>query len=144
MKFKIMTEKQISNRTKDFVTAAGKGYPEIVAPLTYFVRVSQDEVLGYTSYRDMGGFYFVGNTFIDPNSRGQGVYGELLSHRNRCLPEKPKVTLVNPINGTNPEILFAQVEKQGGVKVTCYEDVADIMSKEIYDHLVKLPIFIYR
>ena len=144
MKFKIMTEKQISNRTEGFVTAAEKGYPEIVAPLTYFVRVSQDEVLGYTSYRDMGGFYFVGNTFIHPIARGQGVYGELLSHRNRCLPEKPKVTLVNPINGTNPEILFAQVEKQGGVKVTCYEDVADIMSKEIYEHLVKLPIFIYR
>ena len=144
MKFKVMSEKQISSNTDNFVTAEEKGYPKIVAPLTYFVRVSQDEVLGYTSYRDMGGFYFVGNTFIHPNARGQGVYSELLSHRNRCLPEKPKVTLVNPINGTNPEILFAQVEKQGGIKVTCYEDVADIMSKEIYNHLVELPIFIYR
>ena len=144
MRFHVMNEKQLRNITDNFVTAIEKGYPEIVAPLTYFVRVNHNEMLGYTSYRDMGGFYFVGNTFIHPNSRGQGVYSELLSHRNRCLPEKPKVTLVNPINGTNPEILFAQVEKQGGIKVTCYEDVADIMCEEIYNLLVELPIFIYR
>tara|TARA_R100001463_G_scaffold75912_4_gene129895 strand:- start:716 stop:1150 length:435 start_codon:yes stop_codon:yes gene_type:complete len=144
MKYQVMNEKQVRVITENFVTAVEKGYPEIVAPLTYFVRVNQEEVLGYTSYRDMGDFYFVGNTFIDPKARGQGVYSELLSHRNRCLPEKPKVTLVNPINGTNPEILFAQVKKQGGSQVNSYQEVRDIMPKEIYERLNTLPIFIYR
>lgn len=144
MKFRVMSEKQVRNITDNFVTAVEKGYPEIVAPLTYFVRLSREEVLGYTSFRDMGGFYFVGNTFIHPNARGRGVYSELLSHRNRCLPEKPKVTLVNPINGTNPDILYAQVQKQGGVAVESYIDVEDIMSEEMYESFIGLPVFIYR
>ena len=92
----------------------------------------------------MGDFYFVGNTFILPEARGKGVYSELLSHRNRCLPDKPKITLVNPINNTDPEVLYAQVRKQGGVEVLCYSDVEEIMSQEMFDIIKELPVFIYR
>ena len=144
MKFKVMSEKQIRNITDNFVCPILKGYPEIVSPLTYFARLENNSLLGYTSYSDMGEFYFVGNTFILPEARGKGVYSELLSHRNRCLPDKPKITLVNPINNTNPEVLYAQVRKQGGVEVLCYSDVEEIMSQEMFDTIKELPVFIYR
>ena len=46
MRFHVMSEKQLRNITDNFVTAIEKGYPEIVAPLTYFVRVNHNEMLG--------------------------------------------------------------------------------------------------
>ena len=92
----------------------------------------------------MGDFYFVGNTYVMPHSRGQGIYGRLLTSRNKHLSDKPKVTLVNPIEGTDIEILKNQVAKQGGVEVTCYEQVADIMSQDLYKTLCCLPVYIYR
>jgi hypothetical protein len=143
MKYQMMLENVI-RKEADIVCAKDKGYPEIVTPLTYVTRMSPDnEIMGYTCYSDMGDFYFVGNTYINPNNRGKGIYGDILFHRNRCLHDKPKITLVNPINGTNPEILFAQVEKQGGVRVSFYAMVSHLMSRDLYEKLNVLPMFVY-
>lgn len=142
--FDILQEVELKERLENFQSSTDKGYPESVSPLTYYTRKENDEILAYSSFSDMGGFYFVGNTYVMPHSRGQGIYGRLLTSRNKHLSDKPKVTLVNPIEGTDIQILKNQVAKQGGVEVTCYEEVADIMSQDLYKTLCCLPVYIYR
>ena len=121
-----------------------KGYPLIINPVTYFVGAIYPDIIGYTSFSDMGKFYFVGNTYISPKFRGRGLYKQLLSDRNQYLSDKPKITLVNPIENTDLEILEEQVAKQGGSQIYCYTQVCDIMSEKIYNNLSNLPMFIYR
>jgi len=142
--FDILQEVELKERLETFQSSTDKGYPEFVTPLTYYTRKEDDKILAYSSFSDMGGFYFVGNTYVMPHSRGKGIYGNLLTNRNKHLADKPKITLVNPIEGTDIEILKSQVAKQGGIEVCSYADVADIMSKETYDKLAKLPMYIYR
>ena len=72
------------------------------------------------------------------------MYTNLLTNRNNHLKDKPKITLVNPIEGTDISQLLYQVAKQGGKVVNSYEEVADIMSEDIYTSLSKLPMYIYR
>ena len=121
-----------------------KGYPTIIEPVTYFVGCQFPKIVGYSSFSDMGDFYFVGNTYVFSPHRGEGLYSKILTMRNEYLNDKPKITLVNPIENTNIEILNEQVAKQGGVKVEAYSDVSDIMSKDVFRELTKLPMFIYR
>ena len=128
----------------DKTSPVEKGYPSIVCPVTYFVGACYPEVIGYTSFSDMGSFYFVGNTYILPQHRGKGYYKKLLSDRNKHLNDKPKVTLANPLDNTEPDILHTQVAKQGGVRIYCYTQVCDIMTEKTYNNLSSLPMFIYR
>ena len=128
----------------DSLNPSDKGYPSIVEPVTYFVGAIYPNIVGYTSFADMGDFYFVGNTYIDPEYRGCGYYTQLLSDRNNHLYDKPKVTLVNPLNDTNLNILKQQVIKQGGNPVYCYTQVSDIMSEGVYAELAEFPMYIYR
>ena len=128
----------------DRLNPTDKGYPTIIEPVTYFVGSIYPNIIGYTSFSDMGDFYFVGNTFIDPDFRGKGLYGQLLSDRNNYLKDKPKIALVNPLNNTDINILKEQVAKQGGKPVYCYTQVSDIMSEGVYVKLAQLPMFIYR
>ncbi len=120
MKFNILNEQEIRNILLDFKSSIDKGYPELVTPLAYYTRVDGERILAYSSFSDMGNFYFVGNTYVMPESRGKGVYTSLLTNR------------------------IYQVAKQGGKVVNSYEEVADIMSEDIYTSLSKLPMYIYR
>ena len=144
MNFKLLPEKIFQDMVSNFTSAIDKGYPDIVSPLTYYAYVNEKSILGYSSFRDMEKFYFVGNTYVMPDSRGKGVYTSLLTNRNNHLSDKPKVTLVNPIEGTDISQLLYQVAKQGGVIVNSYEEVADIMTEDIYTSLSKLPMYVYR
>jgi len=128
----------------DNSTPSEKGYPSIIEPITYFIGCKYPDMIGYTSFSDMGDFYFVGNTYIAPAHRGQGLYSRLLSDRNEYLRDKPKITLANPIENTNLKILEHQVCKQGGIPVKSYEEVSDIMTQAVYEILSRLPMFIYR
>ena len=92
----------------------------------------------------MGKLEFCGNTCRDTDDRGQRCYKELRLGRNKALNDKPKITLVNPIDNTDINILKEQVVKQGGKPVYCYIQVSDIMSESIYVKLAQLPMFIYR
>lgn len=128
----------------DESTPSQKGYPSIIEPITYLIGCCYPYMVGYTSFSDMGNFYFVGNTYITPTHRGQGLYGSLLTQRNEYLTDKPKITLANPIENTTVEILEHQVKKQGGIPVKAYDEVSDIMAREVYDVLSALPMFVYR
>ena len=142
--FAILQEVELKEHLENFQSSTDKGYPEFVTPLTYYTKKENDKILAYSSFSDMGRFYFVGNTYVMPHSRGKGIYTNLLTNRNTHLDDKPKITLVNPIEGTDIAQLLYQVAKQGGVNVTCYEDVEDIMSEEVYLALSTLPMYIYR
>ena len=128
----------------DTLNPTDKGYPAIVEPVTYFVGSIYPNIVGYTSFADMGDFYFVGNTYVAPEYRGQGHYSQLLKDRNNHLHDKPKIALVNPMNNTDINILKEQVAKQGGKAVYCYTQVSDIMSEGVYASLAELPMYIYR
>ena len=142
--YQLMNESQIKDKLSSFQCPVDKGYPQLVTPLTYYTRVDGEEILAYSSFSDLGTFYFVGNTYVLPKNRGQGIYGDLLTNRNNHLNDKPKITIVNPIEGTDIDILHRQVAKQGGVKINLYIQVADFMSKELYTELRDLPIYFYR
>ena len=144
--FAILEEEQLVKSLDSFRCATSKGYPEIVVPLKYYVRLESDSVLAYTSDSDMGSFYFVGNTYVLPENRGQGIYSRLLKSRNAFLNDKPKVTVVNPIEGTDINILTQQVAKQGGIEVIEYNDVCTIMDYQTYLAITKnqtLLVYIY-
>ena len=128
----------------DESTPSQKGYPSIIEPITYLIGCCYPHMVGYTSFSDMGDFYFVGNTYITPAHRGHGLYSRLLSERNEYLHDKPKITLANPIEDTTLEILEQQVAKQGGLAVDTYDEVSDIMKREVYEVLSALPMFVYR
>ena len=57
------------------------------------------------------------------------------------------MTVVNPIEGTDINILTQQVAKQGGIEVIEYNDVCAIMDYQTYLAITKnqtLLIYIYR
>ena len=117
-----------------FETAVEKGYPPIFQYLTYWVLVEplDNNKVGYTGSLDMGLFHFVGNTYILPQYRKGGFHSFLLSERNRQLPLKPKITILNPIEDSQMFHLVKVVQKLGYKPVNSYDDVKDIMSEKLY------------
>ena len=144
MFFRDIPEVIVASNIPNFTSAYDKGYPKVIPELKYFIKIEEQDIAGYTSYVDMGNFYFVGNTYIAPEYRGEGHYSQLLADRNNHLYDKPKVALVNPMNDTDINILREQVNKQGGKPVYCYTQVSDIMSEGVYADLAELPMYIYR
>ena len=130
---------------EEFVSAEEKGYPSILHPLKIVADFDDEtnKLRGYTSYRDFGKFFFVGNSFVF--DKEGGVFGRLVSHRNDTIIGKdtPKITLLNPLKGTDLSRLSSYVERRGGVKITEYSQVDDIMDEETYDEFKKLPMYRY-
>ena len=139
-----VNEKVVQGKIPEFIPAHEKGYPKVIPTLRYFMQLEGNVVIGYTCYVDMGDFYFVGNTYIRPESRGQGHYKNLLKERNKILDDKPKITLVNPIQGTDINILERQVLRGGGIKINSYTQVEHIMGQTVYDGMYHLPMYMYR
>ena len=144
MFFRDIPEVIVASNIPNFTSAYDKGYPKVIPELKYFIKIEEQDIAGYTSYVDMGNFYFVGNTYIQPKNRGKGHYKTLLSERNKLLTDKPKITLVNPIQGTDISILEKQVSRGGGQRINSYSQVQEIMSKEVYNCMSVLPMYIYR
>jgi len=131
-------------RLDNFVTAEEKGYPSVISPLKIVAEFDDEtnKLKGYTSFKDLGKFHFVGNGYV--YDREGGVYAKVLDFRDNFLgSSKPKVTLLNPIEGTNLARLSAMVEKRGGVKIEKYSQVDDIMSEPMYNEMKKLPMYRY-
>jgi hypothetical protein len=131
-------------RLDNFVTAEEKGYPSVISPLKIVAEFDDEtnKLKGYTSFKDLGKFHFVGNGYV--YDREGGVYRKVLDFRDNFLgSSKPKVTLLNPIEGTNLARLSAMVEKRGGVKIEKYSQVDDIMSESMYNEMKKLPMYRY-
>ena len=55
--------------------------------------------------------------------------------------DKPKITLLNPKEGTSLSRLNSLVIGRGWSKVESYEDVKDIMDEQNYNQLSILPMY---
>tara|TARA_R100000734_G_scaffold18864_1_gene16841 strand:+ start:204 stop:659 length:456 start_codon:yes stop_codon:yes gene_type:complete len=115
-----------------FQTPSEKGYPEVFDLMSHWVMFYDNTPIGYTGSLDMGHFHFVGNTFILPQYRQHGWHSYLLSVRNHHLGLRPKITVLNPIDGTHMVNLIKVVSKLDYEPVLDYEDVQDIMSEKLY------------
>jgi len=100
--------------------------------MTYWILYDDNARVGYTGSLDMGLFHFVGNTYILPQYRKNGGHSFLLSERNKHLPLKPKITILNPIEDSQMFHLVKVVQKLGYEPVNSYDDVQDIMSNNLY------------
>ena len=78
----LMTEKSVLSRMKGAKSAVEKGYPSIITPLTLVVKKEGEKLASYTSFSDLGKFFFVGNSYTDPDEQGKGYYSQVLSSRN--------------------------------------------------------------
>lgn len=126
----------------EFVKAEDKGYPSAIHPLKIVAEFDDetDKLKAYTSFRDFGDFYFVGNSF----SFVKGSYGKVMKYRKNLLgSSKPKITLLNPLQGTDMQRLENSVTGRGGVKITSYSQVDDIMDEDFFNRLNTLPMFRY-
>jgi len=124
-------------------SASDKGYPRELNDANYIVESDDetDAILGYTTIKDFGKFYFVGNGLSYES--GRGVWKKLLTHRNKHYDDKPKITLLNPIPPITVADLLPMIERLGGEEVKTYDDVSDIMSERRYNSWSKLPMYRY-
>lgn len=128
----LMAESSVLSRMKGAKSAVEKGYPSIITPLTLVVKKEGEKLVAYTSFRDLGDFYFVGNAYTDPDEQGKGYMSSLISSRNGFTKGKPRVTLLNPLDERSVYVTRAMVRRSGGKEIQSYDDVSDFMKKEDY------------
>ena len=119
---------------KQIPTPVEKGYPNCFSKMSYWVLLEEDEPVAYTASKGYGSFTLVGNTYVKSKFRKQGSHGKLLAERNKRLAG-PKVTVLNPIEESNMQHLAKVVSRLGYTQVESYDDVQDIMGKEMYDEI---------
>ena len=128
----LMTESSVLSRMKGAKSAVEKGYPSIITPLTLVVKKDGEKLVSYTSFSDLGDFFFVGNSYTAPDEQGKGYYPQVLSSRNAETKGKPRVTLLNPKDERSISVTRAMVRRGGGKEIQSYDDVSDFMSEEDY------------
>lgn len=120
-----------------FKKASEKGYPPIFDYMNAWVLYLDDEPIGYTGSLDMGHFYFIGNTYIVMRHRFKGYHTYLLEERNKHLTDKPKITILNPIEESEMENLIKVVARLGYKHAWRWLEVCDIMSLKQFKDLQK-------
>ena len=140
---KVLSEAEVAEIVKKIKTAVEKGYPSIVTPLNLIAEVNDEgEIEGFTSYKDMGDFFFVGNSFIYEIGRGKGLFMDLRRERDEYTRGKPRITLLNPLEAKSAVKVEAIASKSGD-KVTEYSQVEDIMDEDTYAEMSKKPMYRY-
>tara|TARA_X000001382_G_scaffold28941_2_gene18440 strand:+ start:11541 stop:12020 length:480 start_codon:yes stop_codon:yes gene_type:complete len=129
---------------EEFVLAEEKGYPSVLHPLKIVAEFDDDtnDLKAYTSFRDFGKFFFVGNSYSFV--RGGGFYKKVLNFRDKFLgSSKPKIALLNVKESTQIDRMTSLVEGRGGIKIEEYSQVDDVMDESMYNEFKKLPMFRY-
>lgn len=140
---KVLSEAEIGEIVENFKTAVEKGYPSVVTPLNLVAEVDKSgNIEGFTSYKDMGDFFFVGNSFIYESGRGKGLFGDLRRERDEYTRGKPRITLLNALDVKSAAKVEAIASKTGD-KVTEYSQVEDIMNEKIYNEMSVKPMYRY-
>ena len=119
---------------KEIPTPIDKGYPNCFSEMSYWVLLEEDEPIAYTASKEYEWFTLVGNTYVKSKYRKQGSHGKLLSERNKRL-RGVLVTVLNPIEESNMHHLAKVVTRLGYTQVESFDDVEDIMGKEMYDEV---------
>jgi hypothetical protein len=115
-----------------------KGYPNQYLDATYFMLVCEDALVGYTSFKHMGTYILVGNTYVQKNWRGKQIHSDLLTHRNKYLIDTfglPILTVLNPRDGVSVEQLRETVSSLGYERCRLYSHVGHAMTKEDWQDL---------
>jgi len=140
---KVLSEAEIAEIVENFKTAVEKGYPSVVTPLNLVAEVDKSgNIEGFTSYKDMGDFFFVGNSFIYESGRGKGLFMDLRRERDEYTRGKPRITLLNPLDAKSAAKVEAIASKSGD-KITEYSQVEDIMDEDTYFKMSKKPMYRY-
>ena len=127
----------------DLETPSSKGYPKAVDSGIFVVEYDDEtnRPYGYTTMKDMGKFVFVGNGYMHKDAP-KGSWTKVVSIRNDKV-NKPRITLVNPKGTTTLARMEKFVFSQGGIRITEYSQVEDIMSEAQYDEFDVLPMYRY-
>lgn len=139
----LMSETEVSSQMEVFTSAVERGYPSIVTPLTLVAKVKDEKVLGFTSFKDMGKFFFVGSALVAPEARGTGIYGEVIRFRDSKTANKPRITLIGAKKPEHIATVAKVIEKNNGVKVNSYDQVSDIMDERTFNSMKVLPMYRY-
>ena len=138
-----LSSDEVEEKMPSHISPQDKGYPSVLDNMTFVAEEEDGKILGYTSYQDMGKFYFVGNNYIPQENRRKGLWRSILNNRSKRIDDKPKITLLNPIEGTSMEVILRTVKRFGGIEITEYSQVEDIMDEDIYHNLNILPMYRY-
>lgn len=140
----VLTENSASKMLDGFKTAVEKGYPAIITPLSLVAKIQDGELAAFTSFNDMGEFFFVGNSLTNPKYKGRGYFTQILASRDEYTKGKPRITLLNPLDSKSRSIVRAVVTKKGGKEVTSYADVQDIMDEQTYKGMKSTNLDMFR
>ena len=130
-----LKESEVADRWGvNFQSTIAKGYPEHVCDNLYMIaKYSGEEIIAHTSFSDMGGWYFIGNNYVKPVHRKNGVLKEMVTRRNQRLGQSTKIAILRPIEETDLEQLIAFLKTLNYTKVESYDDVSDVMDYLEYD-----------
>jgi len=140
----LMTESSVLSRMKGAQSAVEKGYPSIITPLTLVVKKEGEKLVAYTSFSDLGDFFFVGNAYTAPDEQGKGYYSQVIGSRREYTKGKPRVTLLNPKNKRAIAATRVIIRREGGKEIQSYDDVSDFMKKEDYDAMFSTGLVGFR
>ena len=117
-----------------FLTALEKGYPEHVCERLYVIgKFIDEEIIAHTSFADMGTWYFIGNNYVKPKHRKNGILKEMVQRRNSRLAHYPKIAILRPIEDTDLVQLTEFLQTLGYSEVLSYADVSDVMLESEYE-----------
>tara|TARA_R100000900_G_scaffold103783_1_gene80574 strand:+ start:180 stop:653 length:474 start_codon:yes stop_codon:yes gene_type:complete len=130
-----LKESEVSDRWGvDFQSTVSKGYPEHVCENMYMIaKFNGEEIIAHTSFSDMGSWYFIGNNYVKPVHRKNGILKEMVTRRNQRLGHYPKIAILRPIEETCLNELTTFLKTLNYAKVESYDDVSDIMGFSEYD-----------
>ena len=140
----LMTESSVLSRMKGAQSAVEKGYPSIITPLTLVVKKEGEKLVAYTSFSDLGDFFFVGNSYTAPDEKRKGYMSSVITSRLEYTKGKPRGTLLNPLDEASVPAVRAVVRRQGGKEIQSYDDVSDFMKKEDYDAMFSTGLVGFR
>ena len=130
-----LREVEIQDRWGDgFLTALEKGYPEHVCEQLFVIgKFIDEEIIAHTSFADMGTWYFIGNNYVKPKHRKNGILKEMVQRRNSRLAHYPKIAILRPIEDTDLVQLTEFLQTLGYSEVLSYADVSDVMLESEYE-----------
>ena len=140
----LMTESSVLSRMEGAKSAVEKGYPSIITPLTLVVKKEGEKLVAYTSFSDLGDFFFVGNSYTVPDEEGKGYYSQVIGSRGEYTKGKPRVALLNPKNERAIAATRTIIRREGGKEIQSYDDVSDFMKKEDYDAMFSTGLIGFR
>lgn len=123
---------------KQVPTSVEKGYPNCFSDMCFWVLLEDGNPIAYTASKGYEKFTLVGNTYVKRAYRKQGSHSKLLKERNKRI-RGVKVTVLNPIEESHMDHLAKVVTRLGYIRIECYHDAEDIMTKEFYDEISRQP-----